>query len=78
MLLSPVTEWNAKLERLLPESPNAALHKLGDFRDARLCFRMLAQLSVVSLRPCLALDMFSFLRHENTSNLKEDGYLYPS
>jgi len=28
MLLSPVTEWNAKLERLLPESPNAALHNL--------------------------------------------------
>jgi hypothetical protein len=28
LLLSPVTEWNAKLERLLPESPNAALHKL--------------------------------------------------
>jgi hypothetical protein len=28
LLLSPVTKRNAKLERLLPESPNAALHKL--------------------------------------------------
>ena len=51
MLLTPVTQADSELERLLAKSPDSALHLFGDSSHGRLRLGVRPQLALILLGP---------------------------
>jgi len=51
MLLTPVTQADSELERLLAKSPDSALHLFGDSSHGRLCLGVRPQIALILLGP---------------------------